>query len=656
MSTIQTHLLDNTALKTHMLENIKALLQKQQIAEPHIQEILNEEFIARNPEFYLYYPFLFNTLFDYYNEELLTKIAIAGFLYYKSIIFLDDIFDNAKSQNKFYKYIIANICQEETIKILTDIFGSESEFWSLWNLRKMEYAKAFKIGSLDHEKFDYPTFETLTDYKCAFGKIGIDALHILTGKRHEKVYKNVLESHKLFYIAFQITDDVTDFKEDIENKQQNLAGTFLKNHFDANDHSLDQYTVSEQNKLIYLEGVVTKLYQIALQKIKEAESIFNQHQNSLWFIEILRLRFILNHTLLNTNGFLNHREIVRNQITDRVSESLSLEKAIEAATTFIFEEQETDGSWQDYFNNAGISNVWTTAFVLTQLSGIEQNEFKQARTKALKFLMKNENEDGLFGYNDLWISDADSSTFSFLALKKNRLQTPQDLDEWLTYQNEDGGFSTYKITTEFLISIGLKDPLEAKGWIKSHPCVSAAAYYFLSHENASTPAYERLRSYLYKNLNAKSTLSSYWWTESLYTLYYLLKGTQLAKDTEMQYLCEDMLAREIDKMLAEIAAEKRLNFFYLGLLIQTLMTSDKMIATHKSSLAIFVDALLSNQYTDGSWPSNFSLRMPEPSTTNPEEINDWKKDTVGINILVEDFHRIFTTSVCLAALDSYANL
>lgn len=655
MSTVQTHLLDNTALKKHMIENISLLLKRQHLAEEHIQEILNEDFISKNPEFYLYYPFLFNTLFNYYDEDTLTQISIAGFLYYKSIIFLDDIFDNTKSKNKFYKYIIANICQEETIKILTGVFGVESEFWTLWNRRKIEYAKAFKIGSSDFKKFDYPTFEMLADYKCAFGKIGIDALYILTDKQHRETYKKVLTSHKLFYIAFQITDDVSDFREDAENQQQNIANTFLEAHFNDLQGSLNDYTVSEQNKLIYLEGIVNQLYEIGLQKILEASSFFKEHQNSLWYIEILRLRFTLNHTLLNTRGFLKHREIIKNQSSSIVSKPKLLADAIKSGIRYILTEQETDGSWKDYFNNAGISNIWTTAYVLSQLPDVKQKEFIQGRNDATNFLIKNQNPDGLFGYNDLWISDADSSTFSFLALQKNKLLAAPDLDEWSTYQNENGGFSTYKNTTEFLISIGLKDSLRAQGWVNSHSCVSAAAYFFLAHEHTSIPAFSKLRAYLFKELKSASDLYSYWWTEPVYTLSYLYKGCVITKDVELQYLCEGMIDAETAKMLDKIKTKEAINFFYLGLLIQTLLASKKMTITHKNSIDIFIELLLAQQFKDGSWRSSFSLRMPEPVTMNPEKITDWKKDTVGINILVEDFHRLFTTSVCLAALDSYAN-
>ena len=66
-----------------------------------IDEILDENFINLNPRYYLYYPYLFNNYFKIYNEKILNLISISGFLYYKSIILIDNIFDNKNSNTKF---------------------------------------------------------------------------------------------------------------------------------------------------------------------------------------------------------------------------------------------------------------------------------------------------------------------------------------------------------------------------------------------------------------------------------------------------------------------------------------------------------------------------------------------------------------------------
>jgi hypothetical protein len=136
-----------------------------------ISEILDENFILSNPQYYLYYPYLFNNYFGIKDTKTLNLISISGFLYYKSIILIDDIFDNKNSNNKFQNYFIANICQEETVKILSYFFYKDSSFWNTWNTRKFEYAKAYKLDKTLKNIKTYDEFEDLADYKSAFGKL-----------------------------------------------------------------------------------------------------------------------------------------------------------------------------------------------------------------------------------------------------------------------------------------------------------------------------------------------------------------------------------------------------------------------------------------------------------------------------------------------------
>ena len=70
--------------------------------------------------------------------------------------------------------------QEETIKILTSIYGYKSPFWGLWQQRKAEYFKAIKIEKhlLTTPEVSFEQYSSLADDKSAFGKIAIDSLWV----------------------------------------------------------------------------------------------------------------------------------------------------------------------------------------------------------------------------------------------------------------------------------------------------------------------------------------------------------------------------------------------------------------------------------------------------------------------------------------------
>src|SRR5690606_30303232 len=104
-----------TTRKNEIIENVKVVLLeylKSNAYPPEIiKEIMNEEFIASNPSYYLCYPYLFAEYFQIRNKGVLNLLSVSGFLYYKAILLIDDIFDNKNSTNNFHKFFTANICQ-----------------------------------------------------------------------------------------------------------------------------------------------------------------------------------------------------------------------------------------------------------------------------------------------------------------------------------------------------------------------------------------------------------------------------------------------------------------------------------------------------------------------------------------------------------------
>lgn len=99
--------------------------------------ILDSNFINSNPTYYQNYPSLFSNAFLITKEQL-DLLDISGYLYYQATIFTDSLID----EKDISKFPVISICQEESIKILTSIYGLNNEFWTLWNKRRNEYIEA----------------------------------------------------------------------------------------------------------------------------------------------------------------------------------------------------------------------------------------------------------------------------------------------------------------------------------------------------------------------------------------------------------------------------------------------------------------------------------------------------------------------------------
>lgn len=233
--------------------------------------------IDKNPLFYLEYASLFKNNFNFKeNSNRIIKLNIAGFFCYKYTLLMDNILD---TKSKQITLSLSNIYLEETIKILTDLFGLDNKFWSLWNSRKKEFYKASIIGKtlFNKEEVSLNEYENLCDFKSAMGKIALDSLFILSGSRNTNAYEKLIESHKLFSVGFQINDDIEDFIEDFENKDFNYAYySFVRNNKEITGH------INNLNKHFYISGAAIDLYKLSLSYFSKARIIAMETGKNKW--------------------------------------------------------------------------------------------------------------------------------------------------------------------------------------------------------------------------------------------------------------------------------------------------------------------------------------------------------------------------------------
>ena len=641
---IHSNFLTISEKKKYLEERIKLkisdYLKDKGYSEQVVDELTYEKFINDNPSYYLFYPYFFNNYFKVHDNNILDLLSVAGFLYYKYAIMIDDILDDKNNQKDLRKFFIANICQEETIKILSSFFGIESPFWNIWSIRKHEHSKAYNMDKTLKDIQDFSEYEKFADYKSAFGKIAIDSLYCLSHKKDKKLYDLLLKSHKFFYVSFQIMDDISDYSEDTENGQFNISKYEL---FNVLRNEQNNFTLGEQKKLVYLKGVAEKLYIKAIAYCEKAYSVLNSCVNDtdlcLWEDEIISLHNTAVSHVLNIKGFINvfntetklYKNIIQNNHPDN---------AIIKACKYIKQKQDLRGNWNDILNDAGNSDIWATSYIIYMLSNLSL--LPEATTKGKQYLVSEMKSKNLWGYNVQWIDDADSTSFALLSLKNNSL-----INDWLNFQNRDGGFRTYNNENALLSSLNSSKIQNVKGWMQSHFCVSAVAYQvFVKLGLTSKINFSKLREYLIEKLRSKEKTLSYWWTSDIYSIYHLLFAAVQEDDSEIIKLCEERVEKVVNN--------KTNNYFIISTLLGSLLLTDSLLQKHKRVSKSLVNQILSNQYTDGSWESGYSLKIPHPSIINSADKSiEWKRGSRGTNILVKDYNRLFTTVSCLNSLKAY---
>lgn len=366
--------------------------------------MVDKSFFDKNPRFYLYYPFLFAKP-EMISKKRIEKLSIAGTLIYKSTLFKDEIIDTTKVNAELFS--LTTVLQEEAFKILVEEIGEDEKFWALWQKRKEEYFNGAKLDKTTCSINSINEFEEICDLKSSIGKIGIDCLYY-NSDINELELSELYLPHKYFYVAFQIIDDITDIEEDISNKQFNIAYHELIKETKTNKSEFKNF--EEIKTLLYLSGVANQLRNRALLYLEKSEKIARNLGLQLWTSEIQRLYNTILSQILNTDGYILFSK--RNEPKLFLSNQ---EKSISKAIKFIEEKQNSNGSWNEILNSSGVSDVWSTAFILYFLS---QNEVRkyidvQKLTCAADFL---EMQNGKWGYNQYWIEDCDSTSFSLLAL------------------------------------------------------------------------------------------------------------------------------------------------------------------------------------------------------------------------------------------------
>lgn len=600
-------------------------------------DILDEYFTEKNPIYYQNYPGLFASVY-FTESKTLELLNIAGYLYYRATLITDSLVD----ENDISKLPLLTICQEESIKILTNVFGLENDFWLLWNIRRNEYLEAIYLEKsfLKKEAVSIKEYELLADKKAAFGKVAIDCLYSLDNK-DKSLYEHLLLSHKYFSVAFQLNDDIQDLKGDLKNGQFNWAIYLLK------EQHLENYEPEILEKYLYIRGIAKKMYLLGISYCNKALEIVDAINVADWktVVQDTKKRFIV-----AINEVDNYLEILITEIIlSKQKESINnIQNSISKAILFLKKTQNDDGSWHEYINQGGISSTWATAFIVSKISenSLLKSSLKNEITKALEFLERNPITN-LWSYNTTWIEDADSTNFVMLSYCLNhKVINSQVIKDWLKFQSYQEGFSTYNNESNLLKALDDKNIKDVSGWLNTHHCVSAVSFYFLVTYNKNGADYIKIKDYF--ETDFKNKLNSYWWTSEIYTLYYLVKAYHLLEDEKKMNFIIDQIKKQQNEngSFSDMYGE---NLFYTGLALEILLLKDELCTLEIENT---VDYILKNQYKDGTWDNSHALQVPNSSILEPEG-SHYEVASFGMDVRAKEFSRLFTTSTVLQALSNY---
>jgi squalene cyclase len=254
------------------------------------------------------------------------------------------------------------------------------------------------------------------------------------------------------------------------------------------------------------------------------------------------------------------------------------------------------------------------------------------------------------------VQDGDSTNFLVGFHQTATASLDKELIEnWLLFMNHDGGWVTYRNEDEVRLRLELSKFTSVAGWTASHSCVTAAAAYVLSTIPSLKSTYEKTCEYLISKLSNKTYWKSYWRTSDIYATSFAILA--LSANKENWRICEkplDWLLSQQDQTGYWSNPFNELpDALYTALALKALIVAN--FQANHMSIKKGAEWLLKTQTNDGSWQTNRVLRIPATHIIHPDSKSSWRKSSFGVNNIVEDHNRFFTTSTVFNFLHNYSS-
>ncbi len=208
---------------------LDAVLKKQ--SSEDIDSLATED--EESPYPYFSYPFLFREEFPQVSQEQIISLAAASRLYMHYSMAQDALIDNADAPDLTYSTVlILNWQQVQIQNLLYSLFPQGSPFWNYYDEYLTENIQAQILERERH--WNQCTIYTKEEFlrigagKAAMSKCSPTALAVLSGA--EDKLAAFAASHDAYNAAFQLKDDLDDWKEDYARGQFSylLTCTFLE--------------------------------------------------------------------------------------------------------------------------------------------------------------------------------------------------------------------------------------------------------------------------------------------------------------------------------------------------------------------------------------------------------------------------------------------
>ncbi|AYN00855.1 hypothetical protein [Chryseobacterium sp. 3008163] len=638
----------------NQIDNVNIPLTLKQIVFP-------ENFLDH--KFYFIMPKFFKDIYGIKNKKAINDICNSGYFYFRYLLCLDSLADqdtiiedeNLKKHMYKMQILQSHIYHEQALITLGFYFGKNHDFWETWGKRNKDFLESIQMDSVYNISLTIKEYETLCIGKCSFTNVAVDVFEFYTKNENKEMYNDLIEINNYFSIGRCIQDDIEDFKKDLIFQKNNLAHVFLNNWLISKNLNITDYNNDQLEKLLISSGELEKLLSLSGDYLKKAIDLCDKYDSKL-----IKYKKLLS-SMLNTIVFYKVQieayridVLIKNKLknVDKLN-SNNLPNAISISKKYINDLQFKNGSWYENLNKQGFSNSWATGFISLFLDDADAE-----KDKSIEFLKKS-HQNNLWGYNTDWSYDYDSTTCSLINVVKNKKDFHL-IEKWQTGQNNNGGFSTYSDNDPELLGRLNLTKSNIKGWVQSHVCVSALAYYFVVSKKIEEHIdIQKLRTYIFSNTNKDGIWDAYWWTSPIYPTSFIIQGMIMEK--EAYDMIEDKLKilfdLQNDNGSFSCPVSKQESAFYSALVLDTVSLERKYFDKFSEKADKLCNWLMENQLSNGSFDNTYYQVIPNPNIKQWKSNHKFNKNMFGAgNSVTGEQYALFSTGVALRAFRRFSKL
>ncbi|MBP6024461.1 prenyltransferase/squalene oxidase repeat-containing protein [Ferruginibacter sp.] len=251
------------------------------------KEIMSNDAFDSNKFFVLYISLFADAYKVSPTEEKVKELTVASYLYFYSILKLDSFVDGNTEKASFKNLYFIIQAQEFANQILTKHFPLDSKFWNKWTFRNQCFFSNVQREITDPNLYvstNYKKYTSVVKNRNILALIAKDVIETLYLKDKD-VIPELEIIHTNFIVAYQICDDILDFKIDYEHKQINfVAFLLIKNK----KKGTQVPKLDDKVKYFYLSGLYKKAYAKIFFHLNKGIQVAKKLNANLW-VEIINL-------------------------------------------------------------------------------------------------------------------------------------------------------------------------------------------------------------------------------------------------------------------------------------------------------------------------------------------------------------------------------